>query len=744
MRKIKIIILAFLVQSAALADEGMWIPMFLQKLNYQEMQNKGLELTADQIYSVNKSSIKDAIVRLGGGFCTGEIISPEGLILTNHHCAYDYIQQHSSVENDLLANGFWAKTKKDELPNEDLYVEFLVRMADVTDEVLKNVHPEMNNDQREHTVQDAINKITKREKGDTEYNVVVNSFFEGNEYYMFVYETYYDVRLVGAPPESIGKFGGDTDNWMWPRHTGDFSLFRVYTGPDGKPAPYSPDNIPLKPRHYLPVSLDGVKEGDFSMVYGFPGSTDRYLTSFGVKMALEESNPARVSIRDERLKIIKEDMEADKDIRLKYAAKYAEVSNYWKYFIGQSKGLENLNVYDKKKIQEEEFTAWVNQSKERQKEYGSALELIKEGYQEFEEFNIPQIYIYEAGFGPEFPLFGYRFSHLKNLLSEESPDKKSIKKLSAILRESVEEFYKDYNPSTDQKVFAALMQLYYENVDPKFYPSFFTAVEGHDQTMSPEFFEDFSSEQEGDFVALAEYIFSNSVLVNKEKLMNFLRKPDLEILENDPAFKTSESLVSTYRALMNAGISCENKISTGNRLYIKGLREMHPGKKYYPNANSTLRITYGNILGYETKEGNTYQYYTTLKGVIDKEDPSNPEFTVHPKLKELYEKKDYGAYGDNGDLVVGFLSNTDITGGNSGSPVINANGELIGTAFDGNWEAMSGDIAFEPEFQRTISVDIRYTLFIIDKFAGASHLIDEMTIVKGDKRKKGDDMKNGL
>ena len=735
MIKLKITLAALLVSVASYADEGMWLPMFLKQLNYEEMEQMGLQLSAEQIYSVNNSSLKDAIVKMGGGFCTGEIISPAGLMLTNHHCAYDNIQQLSTVENNLLANGFWAMTKNEELPVEGLYVEFLVRMADVTSEVLAGVTASTSAEERKSMVEEAVKKITVREKGSTDYNIVVKPFFEGNEYYLFVYEAYPDVRLVGAPPESIGKFGGDTDNWMWPRHTGDFALYRIYTGPDGKPAPYSPENIPLKSKHHLPISLDGVKEGDFAMVWGFPGSTDRYLTSYGVKLAIEESNPTRVEIRERRLNVMKEDMDASGEVRLKYASTYSQVSNYWKYFIGQTKGLQNLKVYDKKVKEEKAFSEWVKADPERIREYGGALADIKEGYKDLAEFNKAAIYGFEAGFAPQLTMFSYQFARLPMLLTQETLNEQAIAEEVEKLRELADEEFKNYNKSTEQKIFAALMDMYYQNVDEEYHPEFFKALSERNVPDSLRFFETYSPET-NDMEALAAFVYSHSILTDREKLRSYLDNPSSETLINDPGFKVAMSMISTYRTLMRKRFSAMEKIEGGNRLYVRGLREMYPDKHFYPNANSTMRFTYGQVLSYEPKDGVIYKHTTSLEGVMEKEDPGNPEFTVHEKLKKLHDSQNYGQYAEDGELIVGFLTNTDITGGNSGSPVINGKGHLIGTAFDGNWEAMSGDIAFEPDYQRTISVDIRYTLFIIDKFAGAGHLVEEMTLVKDDKAKK--------
>ena len=737
MKKFCTLIIVLFLSIGSRADEGMWLPMFLEKLNYAEMHGMGLQLSPEEIYSINNSSLKDAIVRMGGGFCTGEIISSQGLLLTNHHCAYDYIQQHSSVEKDYLSDGFWAMNKSEEIPNEGLFVEFLVRMKDVTNEVLAEVESDMGEEERNAIVQDAIDVILKKEKEGNDYKIDVKSFFEGNEYYLFVYEVYNDVRLVGAPPESIGKYGGDTDNWMWPRHTGDFSLFRVYTAPDGSPAEYSKDNIPLKPRHHLPVSLNGVKEGDFAMIFGYPGSTDRYLTSYGVELAIEETNPTRVKIRQDRLAAMKEDMNVDKEVRLQYASKYAQVSNYWKYFIGQTKGLENLNVYNKKMAEEKAFIDWVNASPERIKKYGNPFDEIKAGYDELRPYNKAFIYAYEAGFGAEIVSYGYRFGSFLNLLNQENVDPEILADRIAGIKERSEEFFGNFNKETDKKVFKALMKLYYEDIEASLRPDFLLAVdEDPDTPDSLRYFENYVNNANGDIGALADYIYGNSIIIDQSKLNEFLDNPDAAVLASDPGFIVAQSVLSAYRGVYAKQLNARDQINRGNRLYVAGLREMYPGKNFYPNANSTMRFTYGKVLSYNPKDAIKYNHVSTLKGVMEKEDPTNPEFIVPEELKDLYKTKEFGQYEENGKLVVGFLTNTDITGGNSGSPVINANGELIGTAFDGNWEAMSGDIAFEPDLQRTISVDIRYTLFIIDKFAKASHLVDEMTLVKNDSDKK--------
>ncbi|MTI30753.1 S46 family peptidase, partial [Xanthovirga aplysinae] len=698
------------------ADEGMWLPSLLKALNEEDMQELGLKLSPEEIYSVNNSSLKDAIVAFGG-FCTAEVISKEGLLLTNHHCGFSSIQSHSTVDKDYLTDGFWAMKKEDELPNEGLYARFLVRIEDVSPKVLAAVKPEMSEQQRNQTASNVMEEIKKAAIENTSYDAEVKPFFNGNEYYLFVYETYHDVRLVGAPPSSIGKFGGDTDNWMWPRQTGDFSLFRIYMSPDGSPTKgYAAENIPFKPKHHLPISLSGVQEGDFAMIMGYPGSTDRYLTSYGVQLALEQSNPTRVKIRQKRLEILKADMDADPAVRIKYASKYASISNYWKYFIGQSKGLKKLHVIEKKQVIEDQFLSWTLGDPSRKSIYQEALPDLEEGYQELKDYNLSYLYLIEGWYGTEILSFSNRFRGLYNLLKENG-DSEKIKAVTNNLKERSEKFFKDYHASTDQKVFSALMDMYFLGVP----------ADQH-----PEVFKKERKKYKGDFHKWAAHVYKKSIFSNEASVQNFLNNPDWETLEKDPAFKTSKSIYDNYRAkIAPYRVAAFGKIDRGDRLFVKGLREMNPEKKYYPDANFTMRLTYGQVLSYQPRDAVHYKNFTTIEGIMQKEDPNNEEFIVPEKLKELYQNKNYGQYAtENGDLQVNFITNNDITGGNSGSPVINGKGELIGTAFDGNWEAMSGDIAFEPELQRCINVDIRYVLFIIDKYAGATNLINEMTLVR--------------
>lgn len=705
------------------ADEGMWIPMLIDDKIYDEMQALGLELTPEQIYSVNQSSLKDAVVIFGRG-CTGEIISDQGLLLTNHHCGYGQIQSHSSVEHDYLKDGFWAMSKEEELPNPGLTARFLVRMEYVTERALNGVTNDMTEDDRSAKVRENTNKIIKDATDDTHYDAVVRSFYEGNEYYLFIYETYRDVRLVGAPPSSIGKFGADTDNWMWPRHTGDFSLFRVYSAPDGTPADYSEDNIPLKPKHYLPISLSGVEKGDFAMILGYPGGTQRYMTSWGVDNAINNFNPTVVEVRDRKLEIMREAMDASDEIRIKYATKYARTSNYWKYFIGQTKGLKRLKVFDKKRTQELSFTNWVKGSSYRKEKYGDVLDMFEEAYETIGKYTVSRVYISEAIIrGAEILSLARNFDRLYDMLSADEPDQDQIDRMIASMKERVDEYFKNYDKGIDKNLLAAMMEMYSENVPAN---------------QQPEYLKDLTKKYKGDFSRYAEKVFDKSIFATKESVLEFLENPKAKKIAKDPAYEAYKAFMDNYKSLSKNTEEAYDKLSKASRLYVAGLMEMHPEKDFYPDANFTMRLTYGTVQDYKAADAVYYNYYTTLHGVMEKEDPSNWEFIVPDKLKLLYEEKDYGKYGDNGTMKVCFLTTHDITGGNSGSPVINSQGALIGLAFDGNWEAMSGDIAYEPDLQRTINVDIRYVLFIIDKFAGAQNIIDELTLVKTEHKVRHD------
>ena len=720
------IAILFAAPSLVKADEGMWLPMFVKRLNEVDMQAAGLQLTAEELYSINHSSLKDAIVSFGG-FCTGEIISGEGLILTNHHCGYGAIQDHSTVENDYLTDGFWAMNRSEELENPDLFVDFLLRMEDMTDRVLAVVNDDMTEDERAQAI-DAEIKVIKGEVTEgNDYIAKVKSFFEGNEYYMFVYERFNDVRLVGAPPSSVGKYGGDTDNWMWPRHTGDFSMFRVYAAPNGTPAGYAEENLPLTKAlreqndafyHHLPVSLEGVANDDFTMVWGYPGSTDRFLTSWGVKQMLDIKAPTIVDIRALKLNVMKKHMDANAAVRIKYAAKYAQTANYWKYFIGQSKGLKRLNVFGKKQTIEADYTAFANSSAENKAKYGEALTLIAEAYTAMDATEKGANYLSEVGIrGTDIVLFGFRAKRMiEQLIATEDADEKAG--LIAQLEGLAAEHFKNYDAALDEEQFGKLFAKYEAEVDAAQHPSFFTLV---------------NKKYKGDFAKFAAKMYAKSYFTDEARFAAFIADPKAKKLAKDLAIVASGSVIQSYFGMGSTNAEADAKLVKGNRLFVDGLRKMNPSKNYYPNANSTMRTTFGTVGDYVPADAVQYDFVTTLEGVIEKFVPGDHEFDLPQKFIDLYEAKDYGQYADkDGKLIVNFIHNTDITGGNSGSPVINAKGHLIGTAFDGNWEAMSGDIAFEPELQRTISCDIRYVLFIVDKYAGATHLIDEMDLVKGE------------
>lgn len=975
------------------ADEGMWLLNLLGKVNYTTMKKMGLKLSAEEIYSVNKSSLKDAIVALDHGSCTGELISSEGLILTNHHCGYSEIQSHSSVEHDYLTDGFWAMTKDQELPNIGKTASFLVRIQDVTDRVNKELKEGMTEGERNEAIEKISETIISETVKGNHYEAQVKSLYKSNKFYLFVLETFKDIRLVGAPPSSIGKFGADTDNWMWPRHTGDFSMFRVYCGKDGKPAEYSKDNVPYKPKKHLTISLKGVKKNDFAMVMGYPGSTQRFLTSWGVEETLKEQNPAIIKIRGLKQEIMMKDMRASDKVRIQYAAKYSQSSNYWKYAIGQNKGLKRLKVYEQKQELENKLDKWINSNPKRKAKYGEGLGLIESAYKQRKVEQKAMQYWGEALWGgAEILSFAYQASEYAGTLTENHSNPEKLKEATDKIREGAKKHFKDYNPETDQKVLAALLKLYYKDIDKKYHPEIFTLIEQeykgdfelfakdlfeksifaskekfeeflnepvHEKALFgsqlilftvrsymlysnlnefksiedvetsaaefnknaetyflsvppksefvsvfnqlykdakpeqlPEIYEtinqkyngsiekyadamyansiftdkdrfeefmkkpvndkifaesqlvkftyslklmkqelnkktqnteeideakiqlrklgkmfykgfDVSKEKEtlkklikttykdvpenllpnfmknyvnkkykGNIDKFVDDVFKKSIVNNKKRFLNFVKNPKLKTLNKDLFFKVSEdvsenlkakllkqdlafsAMISIFKKLKSRMIENDRAFSAmrsclgvyfslqgslgnystdlkkGQRLFVAGLLDMKKNKKFYPDANSTMRLTYGKVGDYEPKDAVYYSHFTTLKGYMEKEDADNPEFVVTDKLKELYRKKDYGQYGHKGEMRVCFTTNNDITGGNSGSPVLNAKGHLIGTAFDGNWEAMSGDIAFEHKLQKCINVDIRFVLFIIDKYAGASHLIKEMTIVK--------------
>ena len=680
------------VSFTAIADEGMWLLPYIKKMNSKDLKKHGCKISAEDIYSAEQSSLKDAIVVFGGG-CTGEIVSPNGLLFTNHHCGYSAIQKLSSVEHDYLKDGFWAMNNAEELPAEGLSVKFVRHIFDVTADIMGNIPSTASQEEYMDIVDQNKKALIKAlEEKYPGLLVTIPSFFGGNQFFAFIYEVYPDVRLVGTPPSSIGKFGGDTDNWMWPRHTGDFSIFRVYAGKDNRPAEYSEENVPYKAEKWLDISLDGIEEGDFGMIMGFPGSTERYKTSYEIDYMLEVENPQRIYIRGERQAILRKHMDADQAVRIKYDAKFAGSANYWKNSIGMSRGIKKLNVRDKKAKQEAEFQAWANANTLPEERYVDALRLIAESQSEAKEESATLQYLSEAFF-------------------------QSVELTQTMLgRFNPEQFYKDYDEATDRDVAKRMFVIYREN--NKRLPSIYKKID-----------EEFG----GNSDAYVDWLYDNSQLTNYEKFQA-IAALDAEAIEaafnNDPVYELALSLFELYNELVPVVAVADDKFAEGHRKYIDGLMKMQPEKAWASDANFTIRLTYGNVLPYSPRDGVVYKHYTTIEGVMAKEDPTNPvEFTVPERLKELYRAKDYGRYADeNGQLPVAFLVNCDITGGNSGSPVMNAKGELIGLAFDGNWEAMSGDVAFEPELQRTIAVDIRYVLFVIEKYGNAKWLVDELTI----------------
>ena len=720
MKRVFIIVFALLSASIARADEGMWLLSLLGK-NIEQMQAQGCKLTAEDIYSVNQASLKDAIVGLGKvespfwHFCSGEIISDKGLVLTNHHCGFDVIQKHSTLEHDYLTNGFWAYKHSDELPNPGITASILQRMEDVTDQVNAVLNDNMTEEERAEAIERISAQIVAKAVQGTDLRAQVKDMFEGNQFFLLVYKIYQDVRLVGAPPQSMGKFGGDTDNWVWPRHTADFSMMRIYTGPNGEPASYSPNNVPLKPRHHLPVSAKGVQDGDFAMIMGFPGTTDRFLTSFGLKETMDVTNDIRYKVRTEKLRVMKEGMDADPKTRIQYASKHAQCANYWKYSHEQNIALKNLNTMGEKEKIEREFTTWVNADPARQAKYGKVLSMIKEGYEAMHPYNEASSYMQEAALqGPEVPLFAFRVSNtLERALDAEKTPAPMKDMFMQAIRENAKAFFKDFNKDVDKNLMATLFKMYNDNVAAEWHPEVINMI---------------NKKYKGNYEKFAKELSDKSIFTDEARFNAFLEKPDMKKLQKDLGYITGKSIFETYQKLGGATNSMRNNIAKGDRLFVRGLMEMNPEKVWAPNANSTIRLTYGNVKSYKPRDAVFYDYYTTLTGVMEKEGPKGGQFEVPQQLKDLYNAKNFGRYGAD-NISVNFITNNDITGGNSGSPVINGYGELIGTAFDGNSEAMSGDIDFEENLQRCINLDTRYMLFIVDKMANAQNLIDEMTIV---------------
>jgi len=691
------------------AGEGMWIPMLLQ-YNEKEMQEMGMRITAEDIYSINHSSLKDAIVLFGGG-CTGEIVSDQGLLLTNHHCGYGYIQKHSSVEHDYLTNGFWAMNRGEELPCPGLSVTFLREMRDVTEQVLKGVTIDMPEDERQALVEKNMEEIIASVKKETNYKVSIESFFLGNEYYLLLNEVYTDVRLVGCPPSNIGKFGGDTDNWVWPRHTGDFSIFRVYADKDGHPADYSKDNIPYKPAKHLDISLKGAEEGDFAFVFGYPAHTNEYLPAIAVDQEANLIDPIAVDLRGKVLDIYNKYQEQDPKVRIQYAAKHANIGNGWKKWMGVTEGINHFHGVEKKQAFEHEFYDWAMQSRSRYM-YVNLHKQFEESYNELKPYELAYTYMVEAGLRIELINFAGRFTKLSEV-SKETPQEQ-IDMMIASLKTNSANFFKDYYQPIDKEVAAMLLKEYLKAQPADFRPTFLNDIKDVDSYVENLF---------------AKSIFTDETKVND--LLNNFNVSKAKKLQNDPALKVYQNLIGFYRDNVYGNLSnINNSIDRLRRIYMKGQMEMQTEKRLFPDANFTLRVTYGKVEGFKPQDGKTYHHFTTLQGIMEKENPDIYDYVVEPRLKELYNNKDYGRYADkDGTMHVAFTASVHTTGGNSGSPILNADGQLLGLNFDRCWEGTMSDLIYDPDICRNISVDIRYVLFIIDKFAGAGHLIDEMTIV---------------
>ena len=708
--------ITMLLSSVAKADEGMWVPMLIGK-NYEQMKKQGFKLTPEDLYSINKASLKDAIVSFGG-FCTGEIVSNKGLIFTNHHCGYDAIAENSTPQNNILDNGFYAKTYQEEKPIDGLFVNFLVRMEDVTEKVNNAVKGLPEQEKAAKIIEIGKEIAAEATKG-THYEGFVRDFYKGNQYFLYIFEKFTDIRLVGTPPQSIGKFGGDTDNWVWPRHTGDFSVFRVYAGADNKPAAYSASNKPYTPKKYLPISIKGVKEGDFSIVYGFPGRTDRFLTSYGVKLATDKVNPTIVKLRDIRLKAWKGEMDKDVATRLRMSSLYARIANYWKYFIGQTEQLKRLKIYEEKQKQEAEFTAWTA----GKPEYANLIEKFKAAYAAYEPYAVHRVYVNEGLLASAWVIQALQARSVATNLIEGKNDAALLSQTKERVDASLAAYEETYNEIADKKIFTQILTAFYNDVPKSQHPKFYTEIVEKYWSGSPE----------ATFKKYADFLWEKSIFINPAKIRAFYANPSIAALENDPGYKYAANLNPTDYVKTNFGsviADFETTRAALDKVYLKALLEKNKGKLMYPDANSTMRISYGNIQDYSPKDGITYEVKTTMEGMMDKYVPGDDEFDLPKNLIEAYNTKNYGPYAENGTLIINFITNNDITGGNSGSPVINGNGELIGLAFDGNWEAMSGDIAFDKEYKRTIATDIRYVLWCIDVLGGAKNIINELDIRK--------------
>ncbi|MDR2682494.1 MAG: S46 family peptidase [Dysgonamonadaceae bacterium] len=709
MKRFFLFLSGFLLCLPLWADEGMWMPNRLTAPDWNKMQSMGLLLTPGQIYDEANPSLYKAVVQFNGG-CTGITVSDKGLIFTNHHCGFGAIQSQSDVDHDYLKNGFVARTQEEEIPIPGMYVLYLQNIVDVTRSVLDSLPAGLKEQERENRIRVRTTAIRSQyldSLGDG-YSVTVNAYFAGNEYYVNIYKRYSDIRMVFAPPSSVGKFGGDTDNWMWPRHTCDFSVFRVYADTANEPAEYADTNVPYRPAYYAPVSLDGYEEGSFAMVWGFPGSTDRYLSSWGVEKRIKSSNEPRIEVRGVKQDIWKEAMLKSDAVRIQYASKYAGSSNYWKNSIGMNRGLARMRVIERKQALENQFAAWVAQDAARQARYGQVLSLLQEGYTHSMADARTNAYIMEASYsGAEIFQLTSRIQYIRAQKDKIDP--------ARLFDDIVVPFYKDYDPALDEKVFAAMVKMMKERIPAAQLPAIFASID---------------KKYKGDYARYASDVYKTTILTSPDLLKAALtHEKQFKKIEKDPAYRLAQSIDRLLNQLSAAVRDDSYKVSEGKRLFMEGLREMNPGTNYPSDANFTMRLTYGQVDGYRPYDAAWYDYYTTTKGVFEKYDVNNPEFNVQPEILDLLRKKDFGRYGNkNGDMNLCFIANLDITGGNSGSPVFDGRGRLTGLAFDGNWEAMSGDIAFEKDIQKCIAVDIRYVLYMIDKWGRCERLLDELTI----------------
>ncbi len=725
MKRILILFLAltFISKPIAKADEGMWLPMLLGEQVYADMVKRGLKLSKEQLYDVNKACIKDAIVIFGGG-CTASIVSKEGLVFTNHHCGYNAIAAASTVEHNYLRDGFWAKSKQEEISAKGVSVQFLVRIADVTEKVTEKIKgiPATELTQK---LPNILAELATAETQGTAYEGRIASMFKANQFLLFVYERYKDVRLVGTPSESIGKFGGDTDNWEWPRHTGDFSIFRVYMSKDGKAADYNAENIPLKPKYYLPVSIKGVKDGDYSMIYGYPGGTNRYETSYGVKLKTDIDNPSLVDLRDIRLKLMFNEMKKDPAIKLKLAGSYAGIANYWKFFDGETKELLKFKTYEEKQAHEKAFEEWAK----GKAEYDGLFASYAKMYDAWKPYSKQRVYMNEGIFGSPLIAFASSLQKLEGALSKKDFDKKELGKLIDAAKAAHGNFISGEDVPSDKNILAAVTMKYNQDIDA---------------AQQPKAFYSWISSKFGDlrnnttYSAYSEYVFANTFFMDDAKWNKFIENPDTATLHKDAAWQVANA----YNTNFNTNYAkLYNDFNSQNfnlgRTYLKGILEMNQGKKMYPDANFTMRVSYGNVKSYEPRDGVHYSHICTLNGVLEKYKPGDYEFDLPTKMLEVAKAKDFGQYADPTikDIVVGYITTNDITGGNSGSPVLNAKGELIGLCFDGNYEALSHKIAFDKDLNRTICVDVRYMLWVVDKIGGATNIVNELDLKKAEAKK---------